>query len=151
MSEFQHLSSLPSEKWKCKSCIDKFCKKCDKSTHNKPKSKCCLCNNTFHFSCVGIPLNTDKSITNSWLCETCGPTVFPYASIDNNNVLELSLHKLEKFSCKNIPTTQYSDICNVCKVKLYKSNPGIPCSNCKCKIHVKCSKLTNANKTIHMY
>ena len=47
--EFQHLSSPPSEKWKCRSCIDKFCNKCDLNTHNKPKSKCCLCKNTYHF------------------------------------------------------------------------------------------------------
>ena len=146
-SEFQHLGSTPTENWKCISCINRFCNKCDTSTHNKPKTKCCLCCYTYHLSCVGIPLKTDKSITSGWLCQSCRPTIFPFSSIDDKDVFDLSLHKLEKFSRKNISTTHYSDTCNVCKVKLNKSNPGIPCSNCKCKIHVKCSKLTNANKT----
>ena len=87
-SEFKHLSSLPSEKWKCKSCTDKFCKRCDKNTYNKPKSRCCVCSDTFHLSCLGIPAKTNKEIINSWLCQNCKTTVFPYATIDNSSVIQ---------------------------------------------------------------
>ena len=40
IQDFDILSSRPSDKWTCDKCTNKFCKKCDRSTHNKPKSKC---------------------------------------------------------------------------------------------------------------
>ena len=40
-------------------------------------------------------------------------------------------------------------LCNICEKNLTKNNKGVPCSNCKCKLHVKCSK-TNL-KDFHLY
>ena len=41
--------------------------------------------------------------------------------------------------------------CSVCTLSLSRTNPGIPCFSCKCKVHTKCSKISNPKDTFHLY
>ena len=112
----------------------------NRSTFNKPKTKCCACKNFYHLSCAGIPKNSTTSLS-SWICLSCKPTIFPFHNLDKNKITELSNHKAEKFSRKNISCVGYADECTICNIKLKNSNPGVPCSSCHSKIHVKCSSV----------
>ena len=58
--------------------------------------------------------------------------------------------KLEKYSRDNLITNDLSKTCNMCKKELNKNNKGIPCRTCKCRIHLKCAKITNT-KDFHNY
>ena len=60
-----------------------------------------------------------------------------------NKILELGSDSLDKFSRERQTTDDFSNNCNICKVNLNTGNKGVPCNTCKCKIHVKCTNLTN--------
>ena len=100
-------------------CIDKFCKKCEQSTHQKSRIKCSLCCYVFHFSCAKIPLSQKTGDrTKSWLCQKCCQTTFPFSNVDDRAIFNMSNHKLDNFTLKNTAFKTYSSICNVCKVNL---------------------------------
>ena len=150
-SEFEYHKSNPDAYWACKKCIKNFCKKCDASVFHKTNIKCCVCHYTFHFSCMKIPQSykNDVQFNKNWICVNCKPTVFPFAKIDNKKVLELSDHKLEKFSRDNLSVSNLSSVCRICEKRLTKNNKGIPCSSCKSRIHVKCANTRVKDFHIH--
>ena len=59
----------------------------------------------------------------------------------------------DKYSLNTLSklTSYFSSICSVCSLKLVKNNPGIPCSSCNSKIHVKCSGINDCKNTFHLY
>ena len=61
----------------------------------------------------------------------------------------MSNHSLEKYSRDKLSANKLCNRCNICKVNLNLNNKGIPCSSCKCRIHVKCAKIDP--KTFHVY
>ena len=91
----------------------------------------------------------DVQFNKNWICVNCKPSVFPFAKIDNKKVLELSDHKLEKFSRDNLSASNLSCVCRICEERLTKNNKGIPCSSCKSRIHVKCANTSVKDFHIH--
>ena len=145
-----------TEKWECTKCIKNSCRKCNSSIHHKANIRCCACNYAYHYVCWKIPVSykSNKMFTASWICPICKPKIFPFSTLTDINVFELSNHRLERFSRENINpsnSTEYSDKCSICQIKLRKNNPGVPCSNCKCKIHVKCSGVKDPKRNFHLY
>ena len=102
-------------------------------------------------SCVKIPqaYKTDNHFMKNWICMDCNPTVFPFAKIDNKKIVDISNHNLEKYSRDNLSADHLTKTCNICSKDLSDNNKGIPCSSCKCKIHIKCAKVNP--KTFHEY
>ena len=154
--KFKYYQSNPTEKWECKKCIKNSCRKCNSSIHHKASIRCCACEYSYHYICWKIPINYkhDKNFASSWVCPMCKPNIFPFSSLTDEKVINLSNHRLEKYSRDNILSsslTVYSDTCNICEKKLKKSNPGVPCSNCKTRIHVTCSAVTNPKRDFHLY
>ena len=150
----EFFSYLPenSDDWFCKKCIEKMCKKCGKNIYKQKKIKCSNCHFYFHStSCAKIPKDKiDSQFSITWLCQKCYPIVYPFSNISDDAVFNLSTHKLEKFAIEYIPSEAFSNICNVCK-KSTKSNKYVPCTNCSCKIHIKCSKLKNVTQNFHTH
>ena len=145
--EFEYHCDNPTAKWICHKCTNNLCKKCDSSFYHKPKIKCCVCKYNYHFSCVKIPQThkNDENFKKNWICQTCRPGILPFAKIDDNKLFELSNHNLEKYSRNTLSTDLLSNKCNVCEGNLTTKNKGIPCSGCKCKIHVKCANVDPKN------
>ena len=150
----EFFSYLPenSDDWLCKKCVEKMCKKCGKNIYKQNKIKCSNCQFCFHSnSCAKIPKNEKNSLSSkSWLCQKCLHIVYPFSGINDEEIFNLSAHKLEKFSIKNLSTDLYSNSCNVCK-KSVKADKHVPCTTCKCKIHIKCSKLKNVKQNFHIH
>ena len=126
-------------------------KKCDLSIFRKAKINCNHCQLTFHTKCVNLPNSLSNSTITNWRCQDCNHEIFPFSSINNKIISDLSNQKLSKYSLDNIVTEGYSNICNVCNKKLRKNNKGVPCSNCKCDIHIKCAKIKSPKQTFHLY
>ena len=150
-NEYDFHCKNPTSKWSCNRCINKFCKKCTASVFHKAKITCCVCKFPFHMSCVKVPtiLKNDDQYMKNCICLACKPTVFPFASVDNKIVVDMSNHKLEKYSRDNLSTNQLSKTCSMCEGSLCANNKGLPCSSCNSKIHVKCAKIDP--KTFHIY
>ena len=143
LNKFKFHCDNPSARWTCKNCIKNFCKKCDSSVHHKPKITCCACQYTYLFSCAKIPqaVKNDDNFLKNWICISCKPEIFPFAKIDNIKVVELSNHRLEKYSRDKLCTGALSKKCSVCDGLLTKNNKGIPCSCCQSSIHAKCTNI----------
>ena len=127
----EFFSYLPenSDDWLCKKCVEKMCKKCGKNIYKQNKIKCSNCQFCFHSnSCAKIPKNEKNSLSSkSWLCQKCLHIVYPFSGINDEEIFNLSAHKLEKFSIKNLSTDLYSNSCNVCK-KSVKADKHVPCT-----------------------
>ena len=151
--KLQYFLNSPNDKWECNKCIKNFCKKCNSTIHHKASIRCCACKYAFHYHCWKIPVKYkfDKIFTSSWICPNCKPNIFPFASITNTKLLQLSTRRSEKYSRENIILTDYSDVCRVCEIKLNKNNLGVPCSHCKSRIHVKCSKVADPKRNFHQF
>ena len=147
--EFENYSN-PDIRWKCQSCKQKLCVSCNLSTHNKPKTLCCLCGNLYHNVCIGLPKSKNTNI--DWFCSSCRPAVFPFHNVDHKNLVKLSTY-VNKFSLENMSLLagNMSRTCSICATVLSKSNPGIPCNSCNSKIHVKCSKLRDPKNSFHVF
>ena len=148
--EFEHMRNSPAETWTCIPCKRKLCVKCNLSTHNKPKTICCLCKNIFHNVCVGLPKS--KIDHTGWFCDPCRKLVFPFHNVSFKilNKLSTVCNKYDLQSMTVI-SNDMSRTCSVCIKKLSKSNPGIPCFCCNSKIHVKCSKIVDPKNSFHLY
>ena len=130
-------------------CKRKLCVSCNLSTHNKPKTSCCLCGNLYHNVCVGL----SKSKTQiNWLCKSCRPNVFPFHNVDYKNLMKMC-NSHAKFSLENMSALapDMSRTCSVCVKVLSKSNQGIPCHSCNSKVHVKCSKVSDPKNSFHTF
>ena len=140
-NKLQYHQANQKEKWECSKCVKNSCRKCNSSIHHKANIRCSVCKYTYHYTCWKIPIGfkNDKVFNSSWICPTCQPSIFPFASLNNTKLLQISNHRLEKYFLHNIKFAEYSSICNVCKSKLNNNNTGVPCSNCKSIILVKCS------------
>ena len=152
-NKFHYYQNHETEKWECMKCIKNSCRKCNSSIHHKASIRCCACNYAYHYSCWKIPVNykNDKIFTSSWICPICKPNILPFASLTDTKVIELSNHRLDKYSRDSISSTDYSRTCSVCYVNLKRNNPGVPCSCCKSKIHVKCSDVPDPKRNFHLY
>ena len=139
--------------WECNKCIKNNCKKCKSSIYHKANIRCCACKYSFHLKCLNIPVKYKniKTFTSSWICPNCTTGIFPFSALSKTKLFELSNHRLQKFSRENLTLTDYTDQCTICERKLKKNNPGVPCSNCKARIHVKCSKITDPKRNFHLY
>ena len=138
--KIKHHCDHPSDKWVCTKCIKNNCDKCNLSTHQKPNTTCCVCQNNFHDTCIGFSQTKKeeknyKSTKKSWICKTCKPIIFPFQTITNADLTDLSSHKNEKYSRQNMNTTSQSPTCKICKKNLNRTNHGVPCSSFKSKIH----------------
>ena len=131
--------------WTCPPCKRKLCVNCNSCTHNKPKTSCFLCDNV----CVGLPKAFKQT---DWLCKTCRPSVFPFHNVDHKSLIKVT-NNPGKYSLENLSViaSDMSRNCSVCAVALSRSNPGIPCFSCNCKVHVKCSKINDAKNTFHLF
>ncbi len=150
LHEFNNLCNNSDQPWNCPPCIQKYCTRCNISTHNKPKTTCCLCKSLFHNVCVGLPkVKYDNS---DWLCSSCRPSVFPFHNVDFKSLIKLS-NICDKFSLQKLTllSADMSRKCSVCYKLLSKSNRGIPCFGCNSKVHVKCSKLRDPNNSFHSF
>ena len=140
-NKFHYYQNYETEKWECMKCIKNSCRKCNSSIHHKASIR------------WKIPVNykNDKIFTSSWICPICKPNILPFASLTDTKVIELSNHRLDKYSRDSISSTDYSRTCSVCYVNLKRNNPGVPCSCCKSKIHVKCSDVPDPKRNFHLY
>ena len=151
-SEYDHYRALENDTWYCKTCVDKYCKKCNLSTHLKPKVKCNICQNKYHFKCAGLTLSDkNKSELLNWTCRECYSTIFPFSNIDNNKLQNLQERKSSKYSLNFINLTTFANLCSVCNNTVRNPRTGLPCSSCKNIIHVKCSKTRNLKNEFHTY
>ena len=149
--EFDKFCKNPDDSWTCPPCLRKLCVSCNLSTFRKSNVSCCLCKSLYHSVCVGLP-KTNNSTATDWFCNTCRPSIFPFHNVDYKNLVKLST-SCDKYSLQNLSllAVDMSRKCSVCTKVLSKSNPGIPCFCCNCKIHVKCSKLSDPRGTFHTF
>ena len=148
--EFQYHSNNPDSTWFCPPCKGKLCICCKISTFRKSKVNCSVCNNLYHTVCAGLPKS--KNDDSDWICHPCRSIIFPFHNIDYKALSKMSTAG-DKFSLKTLNDIfpNMSRTCSVCLKNLSKSNPGIPCSCCYSKIHVKCSKITDPKNTFHLF
>ena len=154
-SEFNQYSENVDKIWKCKSCIGKYCKKCNITTHHKDKLSCNLCNNIYHLKCSGLTkdrFNEIKNKKDTWKCRDCYSNIFPFHQIDNNKLESLQDIKVKQNTKITMNTENYSKWCAVCDKKVLQPQCGLPCNSCKKIIHKKCSKLSkNDIKIFHLF
>ena len=129
------------------------CKQCQQ-TVGEVNSICCdICNTWYHLKCTKISLKQFKSIfladTCTWYCNFCLHEALPFSSINDNSLEKLSCPtKAQKYTSKMISSGVFTSKCSSCNKKIANKSKCIPCSNCKCLVHKKCSNTaTNFDKS----
>ena len=62
---------------------------------NGRKLECSLCNLCYHFNCTSLTLADYKYFKSSslgWTCQTCSKSIFPFHSIEDNELVKLSFN-----------------------------------------------------------
>ena len=62
---------------------------------NGRKLECSLCNLCYHFNCISLTLSDYKYFKSSslgWTCQTCSKSIFPFHSIEDNELVKLSFN-----------------------------------------------------------
>ena len=100
------------------------------------------CQSIFHGKCVGLK---PSEYSQNWICRDCCSTIFPFHNIDNKKLESLAIQNYNLETVKKSISYIFCTICN------RSAKLGIPCSNCKCLIHQKCSNIKNAKKNFHLF
>ena len=149
MAEFQYFHNNPTSKWNCKSCREKTCKKCKLNTAFKKSIKCNICDCKFHLKCAGFKQKSVES--NLWNCRDCYANIFPFHTIDNKSLIVLHQSYPIKYAVNSVRNNKFIDTCRICTKKLNKHATGIPCTECKSLIHVKCTNVKDISKVYHTF
>ena len=78
--------------WKCKLCINKFCKKCNKNISRIKNISCNICKNKFDQKCSGLAKPIFQDITDrneKWYCRECYCDIFPFHQLENKKLENL--------------------------------------------------------------
>ena len=129
----------------CPTCIDSFCDKCNIPFKKSLNCICCdSCEKWLHLKCSGLTLVQLHNMKNdTWFCKSCRSIIFPFYSIDNSKLLKCLEITKPKYKLVKIPEFQtFNKNCQVCNKNVPQPYNSIPCRNCKCFVHKKCSKLT---------
>ena len=143
-SEFKCYIDNTNKIWKCNSCINLICKKCDITLFKKENILFNICKNKYHLKCSGLTKDFFKKIKNkedAWNCRNCYSDIFPFHQIDNQKLEKLIEITKKTFSSININKEDYTNWCNICNKKVIQPRNSLPCTNCKTFIHKKRSKL----------
>ena len=133
--------------WRCSYCQIYRCMKCTRAIKIKQNSICCdVCENWYHLKCTSLSITEFKKLgrldnNDSWFCKGCIHDALPSSNLDNKQLIKLFNNKktINNFVKQN--PTQYHKFCNICNKHNNIIDKAIPCSNCKCLIHRKCTKL----------
>ena len=138
--------------------------------------ECSLCNLCYHFNCISLTLADYKYFKSSslgWNCQTCSKSIFPFHSIEDNELVKLSFNSNLSCLCSkntvsailedlpmlqtisnigNIPhLSNFDPECNTpCAIcnKLIRSNGRkLECSLCNLCYHFNCTSLTPVSYT----
>ena len=130
---------------------DDRCEKCQTVVRDNQNSICCdLCNIWYHLKCSSLTLAKFKSFFIEteciWYCKKCVISTFPFSSLNNNSLCKLYDYQshLDRTIQKITNMQQFSTCCQVCTKKVVNRHKCIPCSSCKCLIHIKCSNKANS-------
>ena len=135
----------PDKTWRCCYCKVYRCKKCSLIINKKQNCICCdICDNWQHLKCTGLSLNRFKELgktNDKWFCKSCFNETLPFSSLDNKQFSNLFENKKisQQQSITNVG--QYIKFCNICKKHNNLPGKAVPCFNCKCLMHRKCTKL----------
>ena len=152
ITEFETHQKNLELKWSCNSCQNKYCKKCDISTRFKNSVKCSNCCGKFHNKCAGITKqNSQNTQSATWNCRDCSSQIFPFHNIDNKSLIKMHENYPKKYVSTSIVTNEFKNCCSICDKKLIMPNKGIPCTNCKCLVHVKCTNIKHISKEYHTF
>ena len=102
---------------------------------------CSECNSHFHVKCAGIATrNFSISNAHGWLCHACNFSIFPMASLSDEDVInEFSLYAAQSSAPRK------KTKCGSCKKGFAINNPFAFCNNCSNFYHLKCSDLKKQN------
>lgn len=96
--QLQHIVLNKNYSKNCSICVRKL-------TNPKKGIPCDTCKTLIHRKCSGIPkLNTtllDENILKNWECQNCNKQKFPFALIDNNELLSSSFNSNLNCICNN--------------------------------------------------
>lgn len=117
------------------------CEKCPRSIPNRrnsPPLACCNCKLNFHYKCSGLSqYDLHKISVNGldWTCLDCTHLIFPFTSIDNNDLISLN-------NIPNVPKNENTKCCKKCakcRKKIFNNFPYFFCKSCNNCYHLKCS------------
>ena len=124
------------------------CLKCSKFVTNNQKGICCdICNHWLHVKCSLLTLkafNVLKNNNETWMCNFCCESTFPFHNLDKSNFLK----SVPSTLTKNIPqkVENFNKTCSICIKKVLQPKLSVPCLSCKTFIHKKCSYFKNSSK-----
>ena len=137
-----------------------LCHICCKYVYDNQNSIFCdLCYTWLHAKCTKL---TKKNLTSlslssdTWFCQKCRITVFPFSTISNSQLLSLTYNSnlslgrisrpkttLTLISCSIGCTSNYISKCSICQKKVKPNQSSIFCISCHHKVHIKCSHLSS--------
>ena len=141
--------------------FDAKCPKCYVTVRDHDQSICCdLCDSWFHLRCSLLRNRDfkrfliDKNLT--WYCAFCLKAALPFQSMTDNNFRNFNSIPQESENILNLltsPTSGFSRNCSVCNKTVCDVKNSIPCQDCQCLIHKRCSglkpcQMTNLAKTL---
>ena len=124
-----------------------ICKSCKKFVHERQNAIFCdSCKTWLHLKCTGLPKSQFYDIGENddpWFCKHCYCEIFPFHTLDkkiSNFVAAFSYVPI--FNDTDIDNlASYHAFCSICQRKNKQIKKGIPCNQCRCKIHKKCCNL----------
>ena len=102
--------------------------------------RCNHCKKCFHVKCAKVNTAQYIDLKNrgvDWLCDQCHQTVFPLASIENNEFLDFFNSRT---SNSVLPSKKTK--CDSCPRNIKRNAPFAFCQTCNKYNHLKCAKLT---------
>ena len=96
------------------------------------------CKLNFHYKCSGLSqYDLHKISVNGldWTCLDCTHLIFPFTSIDNNDLISLN-------NIPNVPKNENTKCCKKCakcRKKIFNNFPYFFCKSCNNCYHLKCS------------
>ena len=119
--------------------IQPKCPKCPKpvSTIRNPLT-CSNCNLAFHKKCCPLTqyeLNKLMKLNLDWTCEDCMNLLYPFTSIENNEIIEIFTEPVALVSENSLSKNK----CGKCSKSIYKNFPFFACKKCLKNYHINCS------------
>ena len=128
------------------------CPKCIKIVNDGSESICCdICDSWYHLKCYQLSKKSfecfliDKDL--KWFCANCLRIALPFQTLSDTSLRNHLNTPCESDANVNFLNTLLSSpegfkkVCAVCNRKVRIIKNTIPCQECKCLIHHKCSRL----------